>query len=163
MAEATYHVSVRESAAGASKRHLALFNASGSGKTLKVYRVQAAPSPTAAVTGQQLSLSVVRITAAPTGGSSATINKALSSSTNAPAQVTATAAATGGATEEASAFGLATVSGEETASAVAQDLYSFQIDGTQPVTCAEGEGILVKQGALAGAGAVSVAITFTLV
>lgn len=163
MAEATYHVSVRESAAGASKRHLVLFNAVGSGKTLKVYRVQAAPAPAAAVTGQQLALSVVRITTAPTGGSSATINKASTGNANVPNQVTATVGATGGATEEASAFGLATVSGEETASAVAQDLYRFQIDGTQPLTCAEGEGVLVKQGTLAGAGAASVAITFTLI
>ena len=161
--EATYYVSALASVAGASKRHLAVFNASGSGKLLKVYRVIAANAPTAAVTGLVIPLTVGRITTVPTGGTNPTINKADTTNADVPAQVTAHAAATGGATEEASTFGAGVVSGEETSAGANALMYESIINGTQPIICREGQGILVKQGALASAGAINACIIFSLV
>lgn len=163
MAEATYFTGVLASAAGASKRHLALFNAAGSGKRLKVSSIKVAGSPTAAVTGQVVALHGVRITSAPTGGSGGTIVKADPADASVPAQVTVTLAATGGAAEEGAPFGVASVSGEETASANGDELYRSYLDGTKTLICDEGQGILVKQGALAAAGAVSIVVSFSLV
>ena len=163
MAEASYYTSVLASVAGASKRHLALFNASGSGKTMKIYRIRAAGAPTAAVTGLVIALNAVRITTAPTGGGAGTIDKGVTSDAAPPAQVTVMTAATGGATEEANAFGVGTVTGEETQGASAVIIYDAVIDGLKPLTCAEGQGVLVKQGALASAGAVNILIWFSLV
>ena len=162
MAEESYYTSALASVAAANKRHLAIFNASGSGKVLKVYRIRVSGAPTAAVTGLVIPLIAVRITTAPTGGSAGTINKADTAEAAPPAQVTVMTAATGGATEEANAFGIATVTGEEAQGASAATLYDAVIDGLKPLVCAEGQGILVKQGALASAGAVNIVAWFSL-
>lgn len=161
--ESTYFVSTLASTAGASKRHLAIFNASGSGKILKVYRVIASGAPTAAVTGLVIPLTIGRITTVPTGGTNPTICKADTTNNNVPGQITAHAAATGGATEEASVFVTGTISGEESSQGQTALMYESIINGTQPITCREGEGILIKQGALASAGALNACIIFSLV
>lgn len=160
MALETHFVSASASAAGANKRHLALFNAAGSGKVIKVFRVQAAGAPAAAVTGLTIALYCTRITSAPTGGTGATISKTDTINAPLPAQITATLAATGGAAEEASFIGCGVVSGEETASANETLLYAAAVNGAQPLTLREGEGVVVKQQALASAGAINVVIQF---
>jgi hypothetical protein len=141
-----------------------LFNATGSGRVIKVYRVMVSGAPVAAVTGLVVALHGVRITTAPTGGTSAGAHgKSDNTDPDAPAQITAMVGATGGAAESGPPFGVGTVSGEETQGASFVPLYKADIDGTKPLTCREGEGILVKQGALASAGAVHVVIGFSVV
>jgi hypothetical protein len=163
VAELTYYAGAIASVAGANKRHLCLFNASGSGKKVKVYRVAAAGAPTAAVTGLVIPLYTARITAAPTGGSAGSIAKADTTDANVPAQITTTLAATGGATEEAVPFGVGVVSGEETSAANEAVLYQSVLNGAKTMTLAEGQGIVVKQGALASAGAITIVVCFTVV
>ena len=161
--EATYFTSVIASVAGANKRHLTIWNGAGSGKTLKLYKIVATGWPTAAVTGQVVALYSARITTQPTGGTTRTILQASNADAAAPAQVAAMAAPTNAPTEEAQIFGLGTVSGEETASAIRCPIYEFSIDGLRPIECVQGQGVIVKQGALAAAGAVTVSVLFSLV
>lgn len=158
----TYYASVRESTAGAQKRHLSVFNASGSGKTMVVYRIVAAGGPTAAVTGLKILLAAIRITSAPTDGSTMAFAKAKPGSADVPAQVTARTGATTG-TGEAIAFGLGCVSGEETASDNESVLYEAPIDGSEQVEFPEGTGFQVMQGTLAGAGNCSIVAVIGLV
>ena len=161
MAEPSYYTGVLASTAAANKRHLALFNAAGSGRIAKIYTITAAPAPTAAVTGMVIVLHAVRITTVPTGGTNPGVGKNDTvDDPNLPAQITAMANATGGAAETGPPFGAATVSGEETQSGSSDDVY--RADGTKPIVLREGEGVLVKQGALASAGAVNVTIGFTV-
>lgn len=152
--DATYYVSVRESAAGANKRHLTIWNGHAS-LVLRVYQVRAAGAPTAAVTGLVVPLYVARITSAPTGGSAATIEKADSANANVPGTITAITGATGGATEGGT-VGVGTVSGEETSSAMGDDLFTSPIDGSQPLLLRPSEGIVIRQGTLASAGNISI-------
>lgn len=158
----TYYASVRESVAGANKRHMAVFNATGSGKTLVVYRIVAAGSPTAAVTGMVIPLAAIRTTSAPTDGTGTSFGKAKPANPNVPAQVTVVAAPTTG-TVEPIAFGLGVVSGEETSSANESVLYEAPIDGSQQVECPEGTGFEVRQLTLPSAGAVSIVAVIGLV
>lgn len=153
----TYFVSVKQSTAGADKRHLTIWNGT-SNQDLRVLLVQAASAPTAAVTGLVIPLEAKRITSQPTGGSALTPSKAVASNPNVPASIECLAGATGGAVEEASAFGVGTVSGEETAAAATSVLYQMTLNGAQPVTLGPGSGMLVKQGSLASAGAINVVV-----
>lgn len=163
MAEPSYYTGVLASTAAANKRHLTLFNAAGSAKVIKVYWVTAAPAPTVAVTGLVVVLHALRITSAPTGGTNPGLGKNDTLEDSAPAQISAMAGATGGATESGPPFGAGTVSGEETQSGATTDVYRSRVDGTKPMIFREGEGMLVKQGALASAGAVHVTIGFTVI
>ena len=103
-------------------------------------------------------LYVARITTQPTGGSTLTPSKAVASSPNVPATVECLTGATGGAAEEASPFGVGTVSGEETASLSESVLYQMMLNGAEPVTLGPGTGLVVKQGSLASAGAISIVV-----
>lgn len=163
----TYYVGFKESAAGANKRHGAVFNASGSGKVLVVYRITAIPSPTAAVTGLIIPLVAIRLTSVPTGGTAGAFVKAcpvnITGGRNAtpdpPTQVTNVFNHTGGNVEggvNAVAFGVGAVSGEETASTNESVIYEAPIDGSEQVMCPEGWGFEVRQLTLASAGNVSI-------
>ena len=162
MAEATWYVGQLASVAGANKQHLTLYNGVGSGKIVKIYKVVATGAPTVAVTGLVLVLHAVRITAAPTGG---TVKVPLSSAVESalPAQIVARAAPTSVTGEEATPFGIGTVSGEETSSSGRCTIYEYGIDGMKPVELAEGVGMTIKQGALASAGACHLMVWFTVV
>ena len=161
---ATYYASVRESAAGANKRHLAVFNASGSGKVLVVYRIVAIGTPTAGVTGMVIPLAANRITTAPTGGTTMALAKACpanitggrTATPDPPAQITVHREFTGGGTVEAVGFGAGVVSGEETASANESKVYEAPLDGSEFIMCPEGWGFEVRQLTLASAGSVSI-------
>lgn len=152
MADATYFFGVL-STAGANKRHLAVLNPAGSGKVMTLFRLKASGAPTAAVTGQTIALTAGRITAL-TGGTAVTAQRAANGDPQAHG-LTAVAAPTA-ATEDAGFFGCGTVSGEETSSANESMVYDAEIDGSKPMTFQPGEGFLVKQGALASAGAVNI-------
>jgi hypothetical protein len=168
VADATYDVSAVASASVASKRHLAVFNGTGSAKVMRILDVWAAPAPTAAVTGGVIPLTVFRLL--PPGptftapiGTDAPIAKADTTDPNPPTAVKGYANATTVTGEDTVAFGAAGVSGEETATVAARaELYEFSITGAAPLTCREGQGIVVKQGAFAPAGNVTIGIEFTL-
>jgi hypothetical protein len=157
MADNTYFVSALGSAAGANKRHLTIWNGTA-GQELRILSVQAAGAPAATATGQVIPLYCSRITTQPTGGSDVTPVKAVASNPNVPATIECKTGATGGAAEEPSAFGVGTVSGEETASLSESVLYSMVLNGAQPVTLAPGTGMVVKQNALASAGALNLVV-----
>lgn len=157
MADNTYFVSVLASVAGASKRHLTIWNGTAA-QDLRILAVQASGAPTAAVTGQIIPLYVTRITTQPTGGSAITPSKAVAGNPNVPGTIECLTGATGGAAEEASPFGVGSVSGEETASLGESVLYKMELNGAQPVTLGPGSGLVVKQGALASAGAINVVV-----
>ena len=157
MADKTYFVGVKESAVAANKRHLTIWNGTAA-QELRVLWVQATGAPTAAVAGLVVPLYVARITTQPTGGSTLTPSKAVASSPNVPATVECLTGATGGAAEEASPFGVGTVSGEETGSLSESVLYQMMLNGAEPVTLGPGTGLVVKQGSLASAGAISIVV-----
>jgi len=154
MAEPTYYASVTASTAGANKRHLTLWNGHAS-VVVRVYRIIAAGAPTAAVTGLVIPLTVSRISSAPTGGSAGTLVKSDSDNPNVPASITVTTGDTGGAVE-VGPVGCGVVSGEETSAAGGGVLFDAPIDGSQPLVLRPGEGLVVRQGALASAGAVTI-------
>lgn len=157
----TYYASVRESVAGANKRHLSVFNASGSGKTMVVYRITAFGSPTVAVTGLTIPLAALRITTVPTDGTPMAFAKARAANANVPAEVTARFGATSG-TVEPIAFGGGAVSGEETLASTVS-IYEAPIDGSQQIEFEQGTGFEVRQLTLASAGAVSIVAVIGLV
>lgn len=163
MAEPTWLTGVEASVAGANKKHLTIWNGAGSGKVVKVYLVKAAGAPTAAVTGQVIPLVCKRITSAPTGGTNPGFAAAAAGEQALPAQITVTAAATGGAAETGPILGAGTVSGEETSMGAVVSLIDFEIEGTKPVELAEGQGLVVRQGALASAGAVNISAVLSVV
>lgn len=154
MAELTYFASVRESAPAANKRHIGVFNGTGSGMTMVVYRIVAAGTPTATVTGQKITLAAIRLLSQPTGTAS-TFAKAVPSNPDVPTQVIVGTNLSNG-TVEPIAFGLGVVQGEETAADNESVLYEAPIDGSQQLECPEGTGFEVRQLTLAGAGAVSI-------
>lgn len=157
MADNTYFVAALNSTAGADKRHLTIWNGTAA-QNLRILLVQASGAPTAAVTGQVIPLYATRITTQPTGGTSLTPSKADAGNPNVPGTIECKTGATGGAAEESSPFGVGTVSGEETASLCESVLYQYALNGGQPVTLAPGTGMVVKQNALASAGAINVVV-----
>jgi hypothetical protein len=163
MAEPTYYTGILASVAGANKHHLTLWNVAGSGKTLKLRKITVAGAPTVAVTGLVIALYAARITTQPTGGTVPVIRKAVAADAALPAGIEVKAAPTGGASPEAEPFGVAKVSGEETAAPGAQNLYEYTVTGAKPIEVAQGQGITIRQGALASAGAINVTVLFTAV
>ena len=156
MASPTYYASVVASVAGANKRHLTIWNGHAS-VIIRVYSVRVASATTGTVAGQIIPLYVARISTAPTGGSAGVIVKADSNNANVPASITCTIADTGGA-NELGPIGCGVVSGEETSSANGDMLFESIIDGSQPLVLRQDEGIVIKQGALASAGAITIVI-----
>jgi hypothetical protein len=155
MATPTYYASVVESAAGSQKRHLAVWNGVGSGVTMVLYRIVAAPAPMVAVTGGVIPLAAIRLLARPTSGNALGWAKAKLSNAIPPAQIEV-AGAVGGGSVEAIAFGVGAVSGEETLASPESVIYEAPLDGSQPVEFSEGSGFEVRQLTLASAGAVSI-------
>jgi hypothetical protein len=156
MAEPTYYVGVRESVAGANKRHIVLWNGHAT-VVVRVYNIRAAGAPTGTVTGTVVPLYVARLTSAPTNGTDVAFTPADSTNPNVPVTILCRANTTTGA-NEGGVISVGAVSGEETASLGGDDLFTSPIDGSQPLYLRPGEGIVVRQGTLASAGAISVSM-----
>jgi hypothetical protein len=157
----TYYSSVREQVVGAGKRHLSVWNGAGSGKMVTIFRIKVVGAPIATAAGLKVSLGVVRLTSAPGGGTVGAWAKAVTANPNVPSQVEIRAAPTSG-NIETTFFAAAEVNPEETSAADNGLLYEAPIDGSQPLTLAEGEGIEVRQGTLAGASTLSFVVTIGL-
>jgi len=175
----TYSWQTPDAVAGASKLFADLFNASGSGKVLKILGVHPLVKGDAAVVGAlAIRFDLYRTSAVGTGGTaaaykSATIDVAGGSihprdTANAalPAQVTARHLPTGGATisEWMERFQCFT---EETNAATyfCNGQSNFVYDGLlaiQPITLREGQGLLIKQGTVASLNNIAFKVVFSV-
>lgn len=173
----TYTWWVPPAAVGASKLYGDLFNASGSGKVLEVRGVWAIPKSDVAVTGVVgVEVGLYRTSAVGTGGTAHTYNGGSASTAHVitpwdtqnaslPAQVTARAVPTGGATISA-LWWAQYIMTEETNAATYIGAYTNLLPvGTmnQRLTLNEGQGLLLKQGTVAGVGSLAFLAIFTLV
>ena len=167
-------------AVGANKLHLDFFNATGSGKVIEINGIWCIPAQDVAVVGVLgVEVDLYRTSAVGTGGTAALIDRvnqttiAFSKKDTAnaaiPAQITARAVPTGGATIAAMYFGqyLFTEEGSmamnaATAIGAFTNLLPEQRE-TQMLSIRENEGMLFKQGAVAGVGSLAWLIDFSLI
>jgi hypothetical protein len=168
-----YRLTVPPQAVGASKVFADLFNATGSGKIIRVLSAFAFPSVDVAVTGTVgVQLALTRTTAVGTGGTAATadgtsltaaaLSKLDTANAALPAGITARAAPTGGATAGA-VLSLRHVFTEETnaGTAIAAALGTeFVRNIGAAVLVRENEGLRFVQGTVASVGSVAFEITF---
>ncbi len=176
----TYSYIVASTAVGANKLFLDIFNATGSGKVMRILSIRPIMDVDVAVVGALgIRVGVYRTSAVGTGGTawnykSATLDVAGGTvgpqdTNNAaiPAQITGRHLPTAGATISEWVRG-AYFAGEEAANSFA---YLFQgqfnmldLDGDtgQLFTVRENSGILLKQGAIAATGNIRFRVTFTL-
>lgn len=170
-----YRMFVPSQAVGANKVYFDLFNATGSGKVMKLRSVRPVKNGSIAVTGVlSIQMFLTRTTAVGTGGTVNTIEgTALNQLTicdfdlsNAalPAQITARLAPTGGATAGA-IVAERHIFPEETNGATyeAQDfLFDIGLD-TQDFVVRENTGVRVVQGTVASVGNIGFDVIFELV
>jgi hypothetical protein len=173
----TYSWWVPGAAVGASKLYADIFNASGSGRILEMRGLWAIPKTDVAVTGVvAVEIGIYRTSAVGTGGTGATYNGGTvmtnhvitpmdTANASLPAQVTARSAPTGGATI-AAAYWAQYLFTEETNAASQLAQYENLLPATtfgQRLTLREGQGMLIKQGTVAGVGSVGFLGLFTLI
>lgn len=152
-----YAAAVAGSSVAANKVHLALWNGSGSRRTIRIRNITVSTETTAAVTGFQMGIRVNRITSAPSGGTAVTIAKLDSSNPDLPAQITAS---TGPSVTLGPLLMAAGINPEETGGpGYTAPLYVCRED-EQCITLREGEGIAVSQYGTAGVGLVDVFVIF---
>ena len=165
-------------AAGANKLHADLFNASGSGKVIDVRGIWLVPDTDVAVVGALgIRIDLYRTSAVGTGGTAASYKSATpdvaggnitpfdTANSALPAQITARHLPAGGATISEWLIASYTL-GEETATSMAyitqyQNILPMLIVG-QKLALREGQGILLKQGAIAATGNIAFLVAFTL-
>jgi hypothetical protein len=164
-------------AVGASKLFADLFNASGSGKIIDVRGIWAIPDNDTAVTGVLgVEIGLYRTSAVGTGGTAHTYNGGTTSAAHVitpwdtnnaalPAQITARAAPTGGATISALWWAQWVFTEETNAASYISGYTNLLPVGTvnQRLTLNEGQGLLIKQGAIASVGSIATLVLFTLV
>lgn len=174
----SYYYVTPAAAVGADKLYFDLFNAAGSGKIIDVRGIWIVPKTDVAVVGALgVRVDLYRTSAVGTGGTAHSYKSATrdvgggnicpldTANAAPPAQVTARWLPTGGAT--ISEWLIATYSlGEETATSQA---YMSQYQNILPaltfgqkLALNEGQGILLKQGAVAATGSMGFLVVFTL-
>lgn len=142
----TYYFYTGLAAGAANQRLIDLFNASGSGKLVKVKKLFMQCNQ-AAITGVGLQYDVIRTSAVGTGGTALTGRAADTTNTAIPAQITARRSATGGATESHILFPLGVDPEETRPGAAIMGMINWmpEAPNIQELVLREGEGILVKQ------------------
>ncbi len=174
----TYSWWVPGAVVGASKLYADLFNATGSGKIVEIRGLWAIPKSDVAVTGiLGVEVGLYRTSAVGTGGTAFTWNGGSASTAHVvtpfdtvnspqpPAQVTARAVPTGGATISA-LYWAQYVFTEETNAGTYIAAFTNLLPNmvmTQRMTLNPGQGLLIKQGTVAGAGSLAFLGVFTLV
>lgn len=162
---------------GASKLHADIFNAVGSGKILEMRGLWAIPKSDVAVVGALgIEIGLYRTSAFGTGGTAHTYNGGSAATAHVitpvdtanaslPAQITARSAPTGGATI-AALYWPNYIPLEETNTSMA---YLMAVNNLLPattmgqrLTLREGQGLLLKQGTVVGAGTLGFLAQFTL-
>lgn len=170
-----YKLLLPSQAVGANKLFLDLFNATGSGKTMRIHSALAIVDNDTAVTGTLgVQIDLFKSTAVGTGGTAATANGTVSTAatitnintaTALPAGVTARLGPTAGATAGAW-LGSRWVFTEETNAGSAfagQYGAEFIMDKEVPVVLLENSGLRINQGAVASVGNIAFEIMFELV
>lgn len=174
----TYLYATPSVAVGANKLFFDLFNAAGSGKIIDVRGIWIIPDTDVIVTGALgVRVDAYRTSAVGTGGTAAayrsptpdvgggnitpldTLNAAL------PAQITARWLPTGGATIDDWLFPTYSLGEEASTSQAYMTQYQNilpELTVGQRLTIREGEGLLMKQGAIAATGNTHFLIAFTL-
>ena len=155
------YVAYVASAAGGSKDQLNVFNASGSGKVLRISSINISTANTAAVSAAMLYFTIDKSSTAGATCTAVTIRLVDSNNAAVPAQVTA---GTNCTTDPTSSFtySACSVYGDEASSEPRfATLNCYHAEG-QPITLREGEGIAIKQTAIAGAGTVGFQIIFEM-
>lgn len=161
--------------ATAAKSLLKVFNASGSGVVLRVYRVWVLNNQTVAVTGIIAPMSLVRLSTVGSGGTAVTCIKHDTNSTALPAQVTAaygdTTPGTVDATFRRAQFStdealVGTLTNNQLQSFMPLNLFwdsGYNDSNVEPIVLREGFGISVyTPGIASAAGIVDVCIEFTV-
>ena len=173
----TYSWWVPTAAVGANKLFADLFNAVGSGKIINIHGLWCIVDTDTAVTGAVgIQIMLNRTSAVGTGGTAATYNTGTVETTGTiipydttnaslPAQITARAVPTGGATISAFLWSQF-YAGEEAATSMAyigsfQNMFPVGLN-IQEYVLREGQGLLIKQGPVAATGNVSFLVVFTL-
>jgi hypothetical protein len=172
----TYSWWVPPGAVGANKLYGDIFNASGSGRLLEMRGLWAIPKADVAVTGVvSIEIGLYRTSAVGTGGTAHTYNSGSAFTQHTitpfdtgnsalPAQVTARIVPTGGATI-AAPYWPSYIFTEETGVGTQLVQYENLLPTTisaQRITLREGQGLLIKQGTVAGVGSVGFLGVFTL-
>lgn len=149
--------------AAARTTHLDLFNASGSGKVLRVRALIAKVGIAAAVTGVGFHWELVKTSAVGTGGTAITPRPRDSANAALPAQITARQKPTGGATTAHLVDGFALHSEETHAAShlLAGVNLMAPCNGGQMLVLREGEGLKVDQVTNSAAGNVGWTLVFT--
>lgn len=173
----TYLYATPAAAVGIDKLYFDLFNAAASGKILDIRGIWAIPKTDVAVVGALgVRLDLYRTSAVGTGGTAASYKSATrdvaggnitpmdTANAALPAGVTARWLPTGGATISEWMFPTYSL-GEETATSMAfisqyQNLLP-ELNVGQRLTIREGQGILLKQGAVAATGSIGFLVAFT--
>lgn len=171
-----YRLIVPSQAVGANKVFMDLFNATGSGKVIRVVSVFAYADNDTAVTGTLgVEVALTRTTAVGTGGTAAvndgtsltaaTITRLDTADAVVPAQITARLAPTGGATAGAYlgsrwVFTEETNAGSALAGMLGADL--IRNEGGKLII-RENEGMRILQGAVASVGSIALEINFELI
>lgn len=152
----TYAVNVLQSAAGASKNHLLVYNPSTSTTSYAVVRIVISPTLTAAVTGYSVGFQVFRVTTY-SGGTTTTVSKFDTQDPTPPLE--AVSAPTSATTTDC----LLTVgvNPEETGGS---NIYEWVYNGIgKPIVLRPGEGVVVRQYASAGVGNYSITVILVAV
>lgn len=173
----TYSWWIPTAAVGAGKLYGDIFNAVGSGKVINLHGIWVIVDTDTAVTGALgIQILLLRTSAAGTGGTAPTYNGGTAETVGTivpydtnnaalPAQITARALPTGGATIAAFYWGQF-LAGEEAATSMAyigsfQNLLPVGLN-IQELVLREGQGLLIKQGPVAATGNVCFLVVFTL-
>lgn len=151
--------------AAARTSHFDLFNATGSGKKLRVKGIFILPTLTA-VTGIGLTWELIRTSAVGTGGTTLTPQPFDSNNTALPAQVTARGKPTGGATTSIT-WQVCNTSSEETTpyAGMASQLNHLACWGrldVQPIVLNENQGLKVDQTTSSSVGSTNIVVVFTV-
>ncbi|MCS4537577.1 MAG: hypothetical protein HYY67_01785 [Thaumarchaeota archaeon] len=166
---ATYVVMNTAAQASAANKHfISLFNATGSGKIMKIHEIWARYTQAAAVTGVGFNMNVKRTTAQGSGGTTLTPRLYDENDPAIPAQVTALQVPTTAPTEQdiirdffTATEGLMETTGHAGAFTTMFPIFQKR-DGLRPLVCREGKGITVKQITSSTVGTWSIEILFTL-
>lgn len=142
----TYYWWTGLAAGAAGQRLIDLFNASGSGKIVKVRKIFLQCNM-AAITGIGYQYDLSRTSAAGTAGTSITGRPADTVNPAIPAQITARRGATGGATEVYDLFSITTDAEETRPGAAIMGMINWVPEGpnVQEIVLREGEGIVIQQ------------------
>lgn len=160
VAGSTYIASALGVASGAAKDYISLYNASGSGKVIRIVRIIGVVDSSAAVTGLQPGFTVSRYTTDGATCTAVTVQLLDTANAAVPAQVTAKTNCTTDPTALTNLF-RASLYADETQPGT-QVLYEYPDNGGQPITLREGQGLTLISGASAPAGTLSISIEFTM-